>query len=489
MQSRAARGLRLLGHVLAALGLSAVFLTAAALGVLLHIDLPVGRRFAAKTLAAFLSNTFQGRIAIGTIEHLTAYSVTAKNLEVYDVHGRVVLKVDELRAKANVPDILREVLLGGDRITIVIPHARVEHADTYLIPDSKTAEPTLIGAFTPVPGRPQTEAERLAPKRQVRVWMPVIEIGRAYGRGNIGTSPTLEAQVAGVRGSVLVTPRGAAIDIPKFGTVMRGVGGVDATGTSSVHIRAPGPIWWTFDGYFGSVPIGTFLRVDGKQMTITADIPRAKAAELRAFLPDYPVNEDISAHIEAVGEPPVLQTSARFSVGNGRITAGGPLRLSGNVGLDLDVQGRNLDLRAIWPEIPETHVDADTALAIWSKDGQLVVDVNGTTSETRVAGQDVPPIDVTGTLTAGRFEAKATVHEPGLPTKVSFTVQPGGVIDFDARARRFSIQRAPRLRPLTDARGELDVRVQGRIEKNQLDAKVNADAYNLLLDQLRLRTG
>ncbi|HEY6560670.1 MAG TPA: translocation/assembly module TamB domain-containing protein [Polyangiaceae bacterium] len=486
---RTTRALRLFAHALAALGLSAVFDAAAAFAEFLHIDLPVGRRFAAKTLAAFLTNTFQGRISIGTIEHLTAYSLTARQLEVYDVYGKNVLKVDELRAKANVPDILREVLLGGDRITIVIPHARVEQADAYLIPDPKSAEPTIIGAFTPVPGPPETEAERLRPKRQVRLWMPVIEIGRAYGRGNIGTSPTLEAQVAGVRGSVLVTPRGAAIDIPKFGTVMRGVGGVDAAGTSSVHIRAPGPIWWTFDGYFGSVPVGTFLRVDGNQMTITADIPRAKASELRAFLPDYPVNDDISAHLEATGEPPVLQTSGRFAIGDARITASGQLRLSGNVGLDLDVQGRGLDLRAIWPEVPRTSIDADTALAIWSKEGQLVVDVNGTTQETQIEGQVVPPIDVTGTLTAGRFDAKATLHEPGMPTKVDFAVEPGGVITFDARARRFNIQRAPRLRPITDARGELDIRMQGRIEKTQLDAKVNAEVYNLQLADLGLRNG
>lgn len=480
--------MRFVPRLLATLGLSVVFVAALALGVVLHIDLPLGRRVTAQALGALLSSTFHGRISIGTLDRLTLRGVVARDVETYDVYGNNVLKLDEVRGKANLLGILREVLFGGDHLDIVIPHVRVEYADARIIADPKTGEPTIFYAFTPV-ARPAPAEPSRATKRQVRVWMPVIEVGHAYARGNVAGSPTLETQVAGARGSVLVTPEGAAVDIPRFGAVVRGLGGTDATGTAAVHVRAPGAIWWTFDGYFGNVAVGTFMRVDGKHMTITADIPRAKAKDLKAWLPGWPIQRDVSAHLELAGTPPTLQTTARFRIGESVLTARGPARLAGNAGLDLDVQGRNVDLRAVFPDAPETHIDVDTALNIWSKGGQVVVDANGTSQATRIADFDIPPADITGTYTpAEGFEGKATLHEHGMPTKVAFTIHPDGVIDLDARAPRFSIQGAPRLRPLTSARGELDVRVTGRIQKSTLDARVTADATNFALDDLRLQS-
>ena len=66
---------------LAALGLSAVFAPALLLGVILHIDLPLGRRLTAQALATLLSNTFQGRISIGTLSGVSSQISTMSAFE------------------------------------------------------------------------------------------------------------------------------------------------------------------------------------------------------------------------------------------------------------------------------------------------------------------------------------------------------------------------------------------------------------------------
>jgi hypothetical protein len=483
------RLLRVVGRVLAALGLLATFLAATLAGLLLHLDLPAGRRLAARALSQLLGDLFQGTVTIGRFDDIDLSSVTASNIEVHDPQGKLVLEVSELRAKADLPAIAEEVLWGGQKLDIVIPHVRIEKAEGNILPDPVTGVPSIAAAFTPVVRPSKPGAKPSGPPRQIRVWLPHIEIGRAYARGTVAGLPTLEAELAQVTGSVLATQKGVAVDVSRFGTVVRGLAGTDARGTGTLHIREPGAVWTSFDGYFGNVEFGAFTRVDENRITATLDLPRARPAAMRALWPDWPLKQDTTAHLEARGKLPDLQTSATFNVEGSQITAKGPLHLAGTVGAKLEVKGRHANIQALWPKAPATDISADASLDIWNKNGQVVVDVNGTTQPTRIADQPVPAVDLTGTFNEKGFDGKATLHEHGLPLKVAFSLHPDGAIDLDARSSGFSIQGAPRLRQYTDAQGRAQMRVKARIEHEHLDAYLTADVNDFALGDVKLEHG
>lgn len=485
LRSTAKLVLRLVG----VLALCALFVAAGALGLALHANLPAGRRIAATTITRMLSQTFQGAITLGTIRRLDLNGLEVDQVHVTDPWDNQVLVLTDVRVRADLDQIAKEILFGGEKITVVIRHIRSERAEVQIIPAPGTGIPTIERAFTPVPGPEKDKEEPSEPGRHVRVWMPNIEIGRVFGRGRVAELPTMEAVVANVRGSTLVTPKGVAVDVKRYGVVLRGLAGTDATGTGEVHVRAPGAVWTSFDGYLGNVGVNAFVYVRGDKLDVTLDVPRARPEDVRALWPDWPVKKSVSAHVQGSGELPILQVSGRFDLEGTRVTANGPLRLNQDVGAKLDADVEDFDLRALFPKAPETAVDGIAALSIWNKKGRVVVDFNGTTYPTTVAGQEIPAIDATGTFNEKGVTGKATVHEEGMPVKVAFEVDPDGRVDFDAHARRFRIERAPRARKVLPARGYADVRVDGTIEEGRLQAQVSADVSSFAYDDVELGRG
>lgn len=457
------------------LGLLLVFVAAFAAGVALHLDTPPARRLAAELLSRGLSDLFVGSLEFEDVEKLSLRGASVREVRVYDPSGRKVLTVSDLRASADVLGLAEALLLGPERVTLVVPRVSVDRAEVDITPEEATGIPTLASAFAiaPTPG-PKTTTPA-APSRYVRVWLPAIGIRRVYARGTAMGLPVLEVQLSQVRGSVLGTPKGAAIDVQRYGVVIRGLGGADTTGTGELHIRAPGAVWTSFDGFFGDLSANAFLHVKGDQIEARVDLPRARPEDVRTFLVDYPVQVPVNAHFEARGQLPLLQTSARITTGATRVSASGPLRVDKGGKLTLDVDGRDVDVRALFPHLPKTDFDVDAQLTLVNRGDRIVMDVNATTAKTQIDGVDVPPTDVSGSLTEKGFVGTATLHEEGVPLKLDFTVHPDGPVDLTARARSFDISRSPRLRKLTPVRGRVDVTVKARVEKERLNASVVAD--------------
>ena len=160
------RALRYLARVGAAVAILSLLVSSAALGLVLHLNLPAGRRVTARLLSEFLSRTFQGTLTIGEIERISTRGVTARDVVVHDVYGNKVLSVNQLRGRANLFVILEDLLLSdAEKVTIVIRHARVENAEASIIPDPETLEPTIKGAFT-LDRAPSTTEEPSTPGRQ-----------------------------------------------------------------------------------------------------------------------------------------------------------------------------------------------------------------------------------------------------------------------------------------------------------------------------------
>lgn len=471
---------RLLGalwRVGAGLGLVAIFLGGSTSALVLYMDLPASRRIVAGALERALASEFAGSFSIESVGRVSLAGLQAKNITVRDPDGRVVLAVSSLTAQADLPSLARKLLFGTGTLTLRIDHARIERADVYLLPGVTSNVPTIADAFTPTPSKSTGTSSGSGLK--LKIWLPEIEVGHIYGRMALDGVPTLEAELSAVHGSVQGASELTTVDVERFAATVRGLGGADARGVGSVHVRAPGAVWTSFDGYFGDNQLGTVVRVDGSKLNITVDVPRAEPASMRALWSGYPLKKDVGAHVEAIGTLQSLQTQAKLIIGQGMITSSGELRLSDNAGADLDVSGRSLNLQAVWPDAPSTAIDADARLAIFRVGSDWVSDISGSTRVAQVGDVALPAIDMTGNYSSKGFVGHANVYEPGAPASVTFDLHPDGSLDANAEAKHVDLSRAPRLAPYFDGRGMLDLQVKARLAENRLVAQVNGNLQAL----------
>ena len=446
------------------------------LGVLVHIDLPAGRAVTANVVEDFLTDFFLGSVDVQGLSSVSWNGLTADTVSVYDVYGNRVLVLKRLRARASLRQIASKLLSDESKVSIVIHHVRVEEADAQIIVDPKSGIPTIGDAFRPAPTPPGPPSERY-----IRVWLPVIEVGRIFARGEVAQgAPTLETDLTGVKGSVLVTPKGTAVDVPGFGMRLRGLAGVDARGLGRFHLRYPGAIWGFFDGYFGEIQTSAFANWDNDRLKVRLDVPEVKPEHVRALWPDYPLARPAALHAEAEGPLAELQTKFNVRIGDAVLDAEGPLAVTGDPGIELNVAGQRVDVSAVFPSFPPTSIDLKTSLSIWPGPHQTHVEFNGFTEPGMVGDQRVPAIDVRGTYDELGLVSRATLHEPGLATKVSFDVNPAGVISLELDAKRFSLDH-PRFRPYVTARGIARGKAVARIEHDQITGTFGAD-----VDQLRI---
>ncbi|HEY3236014.1 MAG TPA: hypothetical protein VGJ84_14955, partial [Polyangiaceae bacterium] len=479
--------MRWTGRALGALCLVALFISTAGLGLLWHLDLPAERRFAARALTGLLSRTFHGKFVVGGIQQLSPRSLAARDVYINDEYGHTVLKVNQLHAEFNVLDLVYRVLLGSDKLSVVVQHVRVEKAEAWLYIDPQTGKPTIQSALTPVPSkspRPSSEA------RYVRVWLPVIELGEGIAHGQIVQgAPVMQARVTNARGSVFASPAGARVDVPRFGVVLRGSTGPAATGIGSLYFRTPSTVWGSLDGYFGNLQVNGVGRLDGSRASLSVDVPRGKSADLRALWGDWPLSEDAAVHLEASGELPNLYAQASLQVKDSTLLAHGPVDLS-KPSARLDVQGNNLDLAVIEPSWVHTHIDATARVMIdQDKVSQApVVGIQATTQPSEADHNLIPGVELDGALRGGSLQATAHINEPGIP--ITANLRAGhGTLEIGFRTAPFQAEGAPRLRQHLDAKGQVALEGHAHIEKRELNAQVNGSVRNFQLGEVSLAEG
>ncbi|HEY5375647.1 MAG TPA: hypothetical protein VIK01_18340, partial [Polyangiaceae bacterium] len=484
-RSRAGQALGVLWRLAAGIALLLIFVGGTLLSLVTYANLPAGRRFVGFALQRVLASTFEGSFEIDSVDHVSLAELQASGITVHDPDGHVVLKVSTLSIQADLAAVAQKAWRGTGTVTLRFDHARIERAEVYLVP-GKNNIPTIADAFTPSPSKATSGPATSG--RKLKVWFPEIEVGHIYGRMALDGVPTLETELSTVRGSVQGAAELTAVDVERFSATVRGLGGADARGVGSVHVRAPGAVWTSFDGYFGDVQLGTVVRVDGPRLNITLDVPRAEPASTRALWAAYPLQSDVGAHVEADGTLHSLQTQAKLSIGRGSVDSSGELRLTDNPGADLDVSGRALDLRAIWPKAPQTALDADARVGVFRSGDEWVADVGGSTRATSILDVPVPALDLTGSYSAKGFVAHGTLHEPGAPLSVSLDLHPDGSLDGTAQATRVDLSRADRLQPYFHGHGVLDLQLKARIDKNHLVAQVNGELRELEYGQLTVKS-
>jgi translocation and assembly module TamB len=475
-----------LAGLLAGLGWGLCFAAVFGLALFLHVGLPPGKRVLSRSLVTLLERTFLGDFEVGAIEHLSTSSVVVERFVVRDPEQRVVLDVRGLRVRAGLWSILRELLEDDGKVTIAVEHTRIERVRVVLEPTRGSSELGLVLAFTP---RPRASAPAPASTPAPRVWLGNVEIGRGRVQLKLTGLPALDGEVTGAKGQVLVSSVGVAVDAARFSAVVRGLLAQEVRAVGSFHQRGTTHFWSSLDGYVGDLQFDSIVRLDGKHLKVTLDVPRGEPAVVRALLPAWPLTQTATAHVDAEGDLPTLRLDGTATVGDAKLGAKGSLVLSPDVRLMLDAHGEDIDLRALFPSVPPTRVAARATLALSSTEQGVELTTNGETQPTVVEGVPVPGARFQASYGIRGLSGTATLHEPGMPLDASFVLREDQTFEADVRAASFELSRAPRLAEILHARGMATLHLKGRIEREVLDATLSAEVSDFQLGALRVARG
>ncbi|MBX3182258.1 MAG: translocation/assembly module TamB domain-containing protein [Polyangiaceae bacterium] len=470
---------------LASVVVTTLFAAASAVGFALHLDRPASRRVLASTIGYLYSGAMQGRLEVVGLSHLSPRHLEVDELHLYDDQDREVVTLNGVRVRADLVLLGKDALFGGANTSLVINHIRADRTAWHILPNTD-GDPSLVAAMSPKP-KASKGGTSSGPSRHIRVWIPTIELGQTYVRGQLGDLPTLDLTLVSAKGTLVATPDALTIDVSRFGVTLRGLAGADAIGTGDFHVESPGAIWGHFNGQLGDVELGAFFKSEGGDLDARLDLPKATPEAMRALIAEWPLHDVLSGRVLAAGTLPKLETQATLKVGQAEVEASGPITLAPELGLDLTATFRKVDLRSVVKDAPETRIDATSTVQVWNRAGEMVVDVNARTQPTEIAGVDVPLIDWNASFDKLGFRGKSTIHEPGVPIRGDFLIHPSGRVDLDLRARRFALTDSPRFRSY--ARGFLDVSVRGSIERGVVKASVDATAEDLSATSVRLGRG
>jgi hypothetical protein len=225
-------------------------------------------------------------------------------------------------------------------------------------------------------------------------------------------------------------------------------------------------------------------------LDLKVDLPRAEPGAARALLAQWPLVVDAQARVHVKGKPPDFDVDAQALVGeSSTLNATGDLNIANPVRLRLDVEGRKLDLRALWAKAPATSIDVTTDLGLNVENGGVAVDLSGSLQATTVGTFAVPATDFSGNAKSGAFTGEAKLHDPGLPVDLSFSVFPDGKIELNAEAKRVNLAKVERIKPYFDGRGNTDMKVHAAFDHGRLDTSLTLDVRSLDYQGVALQTG
>ncbi|HWL87086.1 MAG TPA: translocation/assembly module TamB domain-containing protein, partial [Polyangiaceae bacterium] len=359
----------------------------------------------------------------------------------------------------------------------------------------------LARAFEPATPRPPNEPEP-PPGRGVRVALPNIAIGHIWVHGQMKGAPIIDADADAVHGQVAVNPiagnkTGITIDVDKLHLAARALpNGANPHGDVTLHVALPSArgkdmgLEASFGGDVGGIPMTARASMDGERIDAVADVPHASSSQVRALVPNVPLNEDASVHAEAHGDLPHLATSAQVKVGKGTLHATGDITLGPTMSIEIAAEARHIDAHAF----SDTHSDLSADLKASVKMGE-----NGAPQGTytlrlahgTAAGQRVPAVRLGGQITASTITARGQVNEPGAPTDVSLTFHHQGkepTVQFDVHTRLASLARIQRVGPV--AEGSADVHANGTIAlgRPSIDAHVEVHGKDIQRDDMKLES-
>ena len=479
IRGRLPRVLRLAGSVL---GSVVVFAGAAAVGVVLHLNRAVARRFVASTTNELLRPVFKGRIHIDSLDRLGLDGADGIRGRIVDPEGVEVIIAQGVSARISLVALGRSLLGRGD-LEIELDDVVVDYADVnlHMLPGDV---PRIAHAFETASSASSSGAKG----RQVRLWVPSVVVKHAWVHGHIAGAPPLDGDVDAVRASLLVRPPAVAIECAHLAVRTRGAPkGLDLLGDARGHVTLPArsgrdlDLDGTFVGTLGGTEAKATASTDLTHLDATADLPHVTPENLRVLIPDTPTFEPLAGHFEAHGDLPNLDAAAHVTLGQATVEGTGHVTLGAETRITAKVDARAVNLRAFLPALPASSLGATTNVSlVVPPDGTLRGDFTIDAAPGNVEANVVPRIAAKGKIveSAAGFTVRgqAAIAEAGAPTDVTFDLHPEGrsyAADVRAHSSIARLDGIARVGPI--AQGSAEVEAQGRIRF--ADASLDATAH------------
>jgi hypothetical protein len=412
---------------------------------LTHSNLPVFRAAAADVGNWLLADAFYGTLRIGTPSRLSLEQLHVGSVRLADEEGRVIVELREVRVELDAWDNVGRWMSALDKLTIALPHARIERAHVDLVPHPETGEPTLVRALTPRPGRASTSQAK-EPKREVRVFFPVLEFGRVTAGASEFT--TLEPTLSSVRSQLLVTGKGVALDVHELGANVKGVGGHELAGTGSLKLRAPGKTQATFVGFLGEVELQAAATIEGTRIELDASSQAAKPDAMKRLLSAWPFRQPVSGNVRAEGQLPDISARAEFATETSSLSVAGQAHLAEPIRGQFDLTFRSIDARAFLPEFPETKLNATAKVAFETTgdaSNPLRAGLEAETEATVIAGNEIPALSVDLDYERSLLRGDLHIREPNLPVQATLEARDERHVEARLTVPPFALEKSRRI--------------------------------------------
>src|SRR5688572_9410273 len=459
---------RVLTRVGQALGLLVVFVAAALLALLLHVDSAAERRIVARLVPALLGSQLGGSFSLASIERIDRNGAVVLDFRARDPKGREVIRAKRVRAQADLIELASALVFGPRRLSIVIEHVQITQADVFLFDDEGHGVPSIAATF--LPRGPST-----GKGRPVRLAIRAIEIDRAHGQGKLASLPFLNADIATVNGWLRVAERGVELSFSRFSTRVTGLPRADADGIASLRLNEPGFLRASFDGHYGPIQVSGTLRRDDDRLSLTVEVPKAAPDQIRSLISSYPLVDDVTLSAELAGSPPYLIGTTQVQVGQGQIVGRGSVALANPGHAELEFVGRRVNVKSVIPGSPPTALDLATNLTIDLPATGPLLSLDAEVEPSLLGEFTLPPLWLTGRYADGRFEGRALLEEPGMPLRVAGEIKSGGVIDLTAKAKNFELARVPRIRRAVELSGRTSLDAQLHFEPGRAAGELALD--------------
>lgn len=476
----ASSGLRWALALASALVWTLVFLGAAALGLVLHADLPPLRSALSGALNRSLQGNYPGRIEIASIDQLGPTNASARRVDVFDEHGRRVLTLEGIKLRFRPLQLLESLLLAGNP-PWVIEHVRVDRSQVLLVPDAASGEWTLARALAKPAASP---ARRRARPPQVYSF-EAIELGQVGVRMEHPTLGELEANIHHLQGKADLGGEETALEVRRFGAQLRWGERPPLRGTGSLRLLRKGFMSATFHGFLAELELDAAAQLDADTLAARLDIPLALPEQVRRLLPEWPLRAPLTGQLTAQGPFDALALGGHLSAGDSRLELAGQLDLAQLPAAQLSVSGQALDARLIWPEAPATSLDARARVHVSGSPSGTRVRVEAETEPTRVAGARLPGAELDVEIEGGGARARVSTGDARASLEADVVLTPAGAVEVDARARHLDLAAWPELEAKLRGRG--DARARLRVADGQLSGELVARLSGLASGPVRLR--
>lgn len=468
-------------------GLACTFAAGTVGAIALSLNLPPTRRIAARATNELLGSLFDGKIVVHGVAELGLGGVRVSSASAVDPSGNETIHVVGLTARADVPALLRRLLLGEGDLLVVIPFVRIESADVEVErgPDGAT---TLERTFTPraSAAAPSAPTKSSAASRKTTVALQRIELDHAFVHGQLAPGVALDGDVNRLVARLSAGSDGVVLDVDQTGLVERRLLHTVVEGTANYHLRITDEttdMWADLSSRVGGIEVLARARLKDSELRASASTPRLEPAALAELVPGVHPTDPLAARVVVTGTLPRLSFSAELGErelakgrslarGEGKVDLRSPLRLGA------DVELSDVNLRVFDARLPASRIDAEGRLRLELGDTPRVT-ADMRVEPTVLLGQSIPRTLVHAVLDRGTLAGRFSAEEPGMPISGAILVNPDGAVQFDASTSIASFDQAPRLRG--SVHGSARVRVAGLYRDEQLDARVDATGSSLRL--------